>query len=834
MSSSNLLYRALAWFHELLSPQFSQAAQARQLKLLIALYLLLILTYNGFLLVFSPDQGSRLYTLPIWLAALVPSIVLLQLRLNRVAIHTFLFSGGVAVALVAMSADGIHFVEALILIFLTAVTCRLSWQSERKLLNARQELDERRHAEQALRESEAKFRSFFEIAPSGISIVDGGGRFVDVNPMFLQTINLPREAVIGRTTDELGLVLGTPEHRQRMRERLQAAELLNNEEVQVIYPDARVGVALYSARATRIGGEPHTLTVLTDITDRKSAETEIRGLNTELQQRASYLRTLNDIARAVTALTDMDSTLRNIMTQLAGIVPFDTFYVGLSDDENGIIRFPIMYDAGQYWDQPDLPLEKSAIIAEVLATGQPALMNRTPEEMEAFVDSSLLLGDIKKVSASRIFVPLSLGERAIGVMSIQSYTLNAYQQKHVDLLMSAALSVSIAIDNANLYDNLQLELAQRKQLEAELKRYTAQLEEMVQERTAQLQHAKAQIEIILNNTSDAIALAGPNGDILARNPAFVAMFGEKVANCIEHLLRMMPEDTHGIAAGCALMDVLWDHMPQRVEVQIADERGGTKDIDLALIPVRLSESEERPGILVSAHDITHLKEIERFKARFIDDAVHDLATPITGLTTRLFLLKRTPEKLDDHVRAISNQVDHLRNLLSDLRTLSLIDQHNLTLEWQRCDLNEVAQRVFDTYEPVAFSNNQTLRLIADPTLPAIVADGRRIERALVNLVSNAINYTPEGKTILIQTACEDQRVTLAVQDEGMGIGAEELSRVFDRFYRTDSARSIQSGGTGLGLAIAKEIIELHGGSITVESALGVGSTFVVRLPIENS
>ncbi len=301
---------------------------------------------------------------------------------------------------------------------------------------------------------------------------------------------------------------------------------------------------------------------------------------------------------------------------------------------------------------------------------------------------------------------------------------------------------------------------------------------------------------------------------------------------LERILWMVVDDEQIMTVGTALIDVILDQQGQRVETQIISESGGDKDIDLMFIPVRLAEESERPGILVSAHDITHLKEIERFKARFVADAVHDLATPIAGLSTRLYLLKRSPEKLDDHVRALENQVEHLRNLLTDLRTLSQLDRGQLALNLDLHDLNRIAQRVFDTYEPVALSKVQKLTLTVEPSLPPIWLDSRQIERVLVNLVSNAINYTPNSRTIQIRTSVEGETALISVTDQGMGIGADALVRIFERFYRTGEARQSQSTGTGLGLAIVKEIVELHGGSVVVTSELGQGSIFTVSLPLK--
>ncbi|MBA3868532.1 MAG: PAS domain S-box protein [Anaerolineae bacterium] len=355
---------------------------------------------------------------------------------------------------------------------------------------------------------------------------------------------------------------------------------------------------------------------------------------------------------------------------------------------------------------------------------------------------------------------------------------------------------------------------------------------MVEERTVELRRAKEQIEIILNNTRDAIALAKANGDIETRNPAFIAMFGEHVSNWIELLLWTVTTDEQATTVSKALLNTIQNQEGQRIELQIVSENGGDKDIDLAFIPVRLTNTQERSGVLVSAHDITHIKQIERFKTRFIDDAMHDLATPIAGLTNRLYLMKRSPEKLDEHLHKLENQVSHLRNLLDDLRSLAQLDRGQLALNLERYDINLIVGRVFDTYEPVAISKGQLLDLDMAPNLPTIEVDARQIERVFVNLVANAVNYTPNDRSIRVQTGIEDDHIIFSVKDEGMGISPEDLPHIFERFYRATVARSSQSTGTGLGLAIVKEIVERHGGSVTAYSELGKGSTFTVRLPIQ--
>jgi PAS domain S-box-containing protein len=393
------------------------------------------------------------------------------------------------------------------------------------------------------------------------------------------------------------------------------------------------------------------------------------------------------------------------------------------------------------------------------------------------------------------------------------------------------LSVTGQVEAFAVYSR---QITEQKRLAAELQRYNTQLEEMVQERTEQLARAKQQIESILHNTTDALALIQPNGDIQTKNPAFEGMFGNQIYDCIERILWTIKGDDRVEVVGSALVDAIYAQENRRVEAQIVSHSAGEQDIDLSFIPVQSSISDESMGILVSAHDITHLKEVERFKERFVDNVLHDLAAPITGLSTRLYILRKTPEKLDTHVSALEHQVEHLRNLLSDLRMLSELDRDGLPLDLGMCNLNTVVVHILDTYEPVAFAKDQhVIRDIESQALESKV-DVRQIERVLVNLISNAINYTPNGKTIRVQTLREYNHFLFSVTDEGIGIDAIDQARIFERFYRTDLARRTHASGTGLGLSITKEIVERHKGTLTVASELGRGSTFTIRLPLKDS
>lgn len=368
----------------------------------------------------------------------------------------------------------------------------------------------------------------------------------------------------------------------------------------------------------------------------------------------------------------------------------------------------------------------------------------------------------------------------------------------------------------------------RKRLEVELQRYARELERMVEARTTELRLAKEQIEAILHHTRDAVALVRTNGDVQLANPAFIRLFGEQAAQMVEYILWSMTDEQAVQAAARGLAAAFCDGQQQSLTTRVQSPAGEHLDIDLALEPIKPDE-ETQANIVLSAHDITHIRELERLKERFLAYAVHDLSAPITGLSTRLYLLKRSPEKLEKHIASLESQVQHLRNLLEDLRTLSLLDQGAITLNRVPTQLNQIIQRVFDTYEPVALQKRQTLRLITDPSISEAQLDDRKIERAIANLVANAIQYTPEGCEITIRSRREASSLLVEVIDQGIGINAEDQQRIFERFFRTDAARS-QAAGTGLGLAIVKEVAELHGGAVTVRSEMGRGSTFTLRLP----
>ena len=231
-----------------------------------------------------------------------------------------------------------------------------------------------------------------------------------------------------------------------------------------------------------------------------------------------------------------------------------------------------------------------------------------------------------------------------------------------------------------------------------------------------------------------------------------------------------------------------------------------------------------------------LRRSEQMRREFVANVSHELRTPITSIRSYAETLEeagdmpRDMEKKFLHV--IVNESDRMTKIVQDLLTLSRFDAGSISFSFQRFSFEKSVQDVYSATRIEAKRMNHEFSLEFTDKLPEIVGDRTRIEQVLLNMVSNAIKYTPAGGRIRMTAGVSDGCVWAAVRDNGIGIPKEDVPRVFDRFYRVDKARSRESGGTGLGLSIAQEIVQRHGGRLELQSRLGRGTTITVYLPVE--
>ncbi len=229
--------------------------------------------------------------------------------------------------------------------------------------------------------------------------------------------------------------------------------------------------------------------------------------------------------------------------------------------------------------------------------------------------------------------------------------------------------------------------------------------------------------------------------------------------------------------------------------------------------------------------LAHLDEAFAQQRRFLADAAHELRTPLTSVRADLDALRAHPEmdpaEREDALRAAERETARMGRLVDDLLALARADAGPF-LRPQPVSLDGLVLDVMRAAEPLASSARLD---ISDWDQVALVADPDRLRQALLNLIDNALRHSPAGGTVAVGLARDGGEARIAVRDEGPGIAAEHLPRIFDRFYRADAARDRASGGAGLGLAIAREIAEAHGGRIEVSTAPGAGSTFTLVLPL---
>jgi two-component system phosphate regulon sensor histidine kinase PhoR len=248
---------------------------------------------------------------------------------------------------------------------------------------------------------------------------------------------------------------------------------------------------------------------------------------------------------------------------------------------------------------------------------------------------------------------------------------------------------------------------------------------------------------------------------------------------------------------------------------------------------------ESLGAIVVIHDVTRIKKLENIRRDFVANVSHELKTPITAIKGFVETLREgsvtDPAEQENFLGIIARQADRLHAIIEDLLRLSRIEQDGDRgqIELQTHKVREVLEMAASDCAGRARDRSVDIRIDCPKDLTAKV-NGQLLEQAVVNLLDNAIKYSETSKAIHVEAVAENGTLLIHVRDQGCGIPQEHLSRIFERFYRVDKARSRKQGGTGLGLAIVKHIAQAHKGSIAVQSQIGKGSTFTIRLPMSGT
>jgi PAS domain S-box-containing protein len=354
-----------------------------------------------------------------------------------------------------------------------------------------------------------------------------------------------------------------------------------------------------------------------------------------------------------------------------------------------------------------------------------------------------------------------------------------------------------------------------------------------------LKAERDRLDAILGHIGDAVMVTDAEASIQFVNPAWERLNNYSFKEALGKTPDILQSAKHDDAFYSEMQETIAQGTTWQGEVTNRRKDGSTYEAALTITPV-LSPTGTVINYVSVYHDISALKEIDRLKSRFVSDVSHELRTPLTNIRLYLDLIARVKDrgKTERYLKTLSRESDRLANLIDDLLSLSRIDVGTTQLYRRPMNVNDLLRSLAEDRRSLAAKQGLQLEIITASDLPEILGDERLLSQVFTNLLTNAMNYTQEGGEITLRTRSESEAsmdwIVVEVEDSGLGIPLDEQSEIFTRFFRGAASKSTGAPGTGLGLAICDEIIQRHGGHITVssEGKPGKGSCFSVWLPID--
>lgn len=365
----------------------------------------------------------------------------------------------------------------------------------------------------------------------------------------------------------------------------------------------------------------------------------------------------------------------------------------------------------------------------------------------------------------------------------------------------------------------------------ELARVLNDMSARIEQQMQRLSSEKQQLDTILRGMGEGVMVTSTEGVISLVNPAFRKLFsltgdveGKKLIEISRHPDLLEAFTALGAAEG--------DELIREITIQPGE-------ITLLTHWAPLTVDGRKSGVVAVFHNISDMKQVENIRRDFVANVSHELRTPVSvikGYAETLLdgALQSDADRAVRFVEIILNHSERLTALINDILTLSTLESRDMTLDLHPLDISGTMRKTYMLLEDNAHKKDIRLQIDIPAGLPRVMADQGRVEQVIVNLLDNAIKYTPpQGLvTLLVRNDADARFLRISVADTGIGIPFKDIPRIFERFYRVDEARSRDQGGTGLGLAIAKHIVQLHGGEISVtNNEYGKGSIFSFTLPV---
>lgn len=541
-----------------------------------------------------------------------------------------------------------------------------------------------------------------------------------------------------------------------------------------------------------------------NITERKKVEAA------ESEQRA-LAEALSETAAQINSTLELQEVLARMVGQIERVMPpVDGIGIMLIEDHDYVRQ--IRYQQGERiveYNPIRYRLDRVENLVRMRESGEPIVIENTQTE------SSWVRITETDWIRSYLGVPILSDGEVIGFINLSSSQPHTFRKEHGVRALAFGYQLGIAVKNAQLYTQVQ--------------RAAATLRQQVEERTIELRQQTRLLNAILNAMIEGVVYYDT-----AHKPVFT---NRALHNLIGYDVDEFSSMPHGLGALFALpAEITYDRAKTgisneilqsgvwRSEMAIGTRDGRTFDAELTI--TRVDDDDGKPmGAVAVLRDISQEKALAEQRRKFVAYASHELRTPLTNLGTRLYLMRRQPERMPEHLTIMEEVVGRMRQLAEDLLDISRLESGTITIEPAVTDLQTVLRDVIDVNRPEA--EKKQLRVIeALPEEPIYArVDVPRMWRVLVNLFTNAVHYTDEGGTITFTLTSDGPRAAIAVSDTGTGIPEEMREDIFRLFVRGHTDKT----GSGLGLTIAREIVELHGGTISLQSEVGVGSTFTIWL-----
>jgi PAS domain S-box-containing protein len=587
---------------------------------------------------------------------------------------------------------------------------------------------------------------------------------------------------------------------------LQEREDLERIDAEVFVPlsvrDQLIGILILGPKRSEIPYTQDERRTLTTLANQTAVAVQNAWLFSLEQRKAEESMALLDIARAVSSTLELKPLLEIVARRTAAASGVNRCSILLADEDTGRL-IPLMSQYGHGARDPSLwgqfkrqvyveDIKQVPFAQQVLHEQQPVVIGEKglsllpPGWIEPFGIKSLLA------------VPLISKGQAIGMMILDHVEPDRqFSEEQVNLAMTIGTQVTIAMENARLYQETILE--------------------------------KARTETIVEQAFAGIMVVDPDQKIVAVNPEVVSLTGysaqELVGKPVGDLFPSEAWGDEGLLAELAQTE----ERVAPVEASLVG-RSGRRDVLLGITTLR-------DGYLFNFADVTRLKEVDRLKSSIVANVSHELRAPLASIKAYTELLLDNLEGDDRQVRhrflsIIDQETDWLTELINGLLDLSRLESERYTASMGPVSISEVIDGVVTMLDIQISKRRVAVELDVPAGLPLIFGDKEMLTVVVKNLVSNAIKFSPEGGQVSVTARSEGDALVIDVVDHGMGIPKEDLSLLFTKFYRSKLAREAGIRGTGLGLVLAKEAVEMHEGTIEVESELGSGTRFSVALPVK--